>query len=372
MINLKNKNIIITGASGGIGNSIVKKLSEFEANILATGTKIEKLEDLKSKIKNVEILSFDISQSEKIEEFIDNAKKKKGRVDYFKILGINSGETLTFTKDQSFTCEVKENGQVLFREELTTLSGSALKILTEMGYNWQQVRGAGYWCYKGTTLLDLYQQSQDRQMTKAFDKLSDFILNQMRMSHIYQPVMLIEILKKNGSASTNEIAKALLSYDTSQVEYYEHITNNMVGKVLTKNRGVTSKDKNQYHLNEFENLDEEEIEKLISFCEKKIENFIGKRGDKVWEHRKKSSGYVSGTLRYEILKRAKFRCELCGISAEQKALEVDHIVPRNSGGTDDESNLQSLCYSCNAMKRDRDDTDFRGIGSSYEKRERKS
>ena len=56
----------------------------------------------------------------------------------------------------------------------------------------------------------------------------------------------------------------------------------MVGKVLTKSRGVTSKDKNQYHLNEYEKLDEEEIEKLISFCEEKIENFIGKRGDKVW------------------------------------------------------------------------------------------
>ena len=51
MINLKNKNIIVTGASGGIGNSIVKKLSEFEANILATGTKTEKLEELKSKLK---------------------------------------------------------------------------------------------------------------------------------------------------------------------------------------------------------------------------------------------------------------------------------------------------------------------------------
>ena len=56
MINLKNKNIIITGASGGIGKSIVEKLSEFEANILATGTKIEKLEELKSKFKNVKII----------------------------------------------------------------------------------------------------------------------------------------------------------------------------------------------------------------------------------------------------------------------------------------------------------------------------
>ena len=78
MINLKNKNVIVTGASGGIGNAIVKKLSESEANILATGTKIEKLEELKSKVKNIKILSFDISQSEKIEEFIENATIQLG------------------------------------------------------------------------------------------------------------------------------------------------------------------------------------------------------------------------------------------------------------------------------------------------------
>ena len=78
MINLKNKNIIVTGASGGIGNSIVKKLSEFEANILATGTKTEKLEELKLNVKNVKILTFDISQSEKIEEFIENATTQLG------------------------------------------------------------------------------------------------------------------------------------------------------------------------------------------------------------------------------------------------------------------------------------------------------
>ena len=78
MINLKNKNIIVTGASGGIGNSIVKKLSEFDANILATGTKAEKLEQLKSKTKNVKILSFDISNNEKIEEFVENATTELG------------------------------------------------------------------------------------------------------------------------------------------------------------------------------------------------------------------------------------------------------------------------------------------------------
>ncbi len=78
MNNLESKKIIVTGASGGIGNSIIKKPNENGAKILATGTKIEKLEDLKSKFSNVKILKFDISQNEKIEEFIENATKELG------------------------------------------------------------------------------------------------------------------------------------------------------------------------------------------------------------------------------------------------------------------------------------------------------
>ena len=78
MNDLKEKNIIITGASGGIGNSIIDKLSVAGANILASGTKMEKLEDLKKRYKKIKILRFDISQGEKIEEFIDNATKDLG------------------------------------------------------------------------------------------------------------------------------------------------------------------------------------------------------------------------------------------------------------------------------------------------------
>jgi len=78
MNDLKNKNIIVTGASGGIGNSIIKKLYEAGANILASGTKIEKLNHLQKNFKNIKILSFNISQSTKIEEFIDNATNELG------------------------------------------------------------------------------------------------------------------------------------------------------------------------------------------------------------------------------------------------------------------------------------------------------
>ena len=78
MNNLENKNIIVTGASGGIGNSIVKKLNQAGANILASGTRIEKLEELKKNFENIKILKFDISQSDKIGEFIENATTELG------------------------------------------------------------------------------------------------------------------------------------------------------------------------------------------------------------------------------------------------------------------------------------------------------
>ena len=78
MMNLENKKIIITGATGGIGNSIVNRLSDAGAKILATGTRIEKLEELKSKFKNTDILKFDISKGDDIEEFIENATKQLG------------------------------------------------------------------------------------------------------------------------------------------------------------------------------------------------------------------------------------------------------------------------------------------------------
>ena len=78
MNDLKNKNIIVTGATGGIGNSIVKKLYEYGANILASGTKIDKLEKLKSNLKNIKILKFDITDNDKIEKFIDDATNELG------------------------------------------------------------------------------------------------------------------------------------------------------------------------------------------------------------------------------------------------------------------------------------------------------
>ncbi len=78
MNDLKENNIIVTGATGGIGNSIIKKLYDAGANILATGTKNEKLEELKKKFQNIQILKFDISQIDNLENFIEDATKQLG------------------------------------------------------------------------------------------------------------------------------------------------------------------------------------------------------------------------------------------------------------------------------------------------------
>ena len=212
------------------------------------------------------------------------------------------------------------------------------------------------------------QSSSKKDCLMNFPDLKHFLIKRMRMSHIYQPVMLMTLLKEGGVASIENLSKKLLIEDKSQQEYYGNITRNMVGRVLN-NHGIVQKDGKIFKLRNYETYTEDQRIELIQICQEKLNEYIEKRGKRIFEHRRKSAGYISGSIRYNVLKDAKFRCELCGVSADTKALEVDHIMPRNKGGSDDISNLQALCYSCNAMKRDKDSTDFRKVKESYEVRE---
>src|ERR1035438_5143498 len=164
-----------------------------------------------------------------------------------------------------------------------------------------------------------------------YGQLKCFLTEKMRMSHIYQPVMIKKLLRSKGFATDKEIAEMLLQFDPSQVEYYQNITNNMVGKVL-RNHKIVTKERNYYQLDGFGELNKEQKDELVDICESKIEEYIKKRGDAIWKHRRINRNHIPGTIRYEVLKRARFRCESCGISAEERALEVEHIVPVNTGG----------------------------------------
>jgi diadenosine tetraphosphate (Ap4A) HIT family hydrolase len=188
--------------------------------------------------------------------------------------------------------------------------------------------------------------------------LADYLSKRMRMSHVYQPVMIMKLLSNQGKAKADEIALDLVQNDLSQLEYYTERVNQMVGKVLRNNQ-IVVKEKNEYQLIGFEELTNIERAKLIELCAVKIDEYKEKRGMMIWDHRRKNRSPIDGSIRYQVLNRANNVCELCGISSEIRALEVDHIVPKNWKGADDLSNYQALCYKCNTNKRDTDDTDFR-------------
>jgi len=102
-MNFKNKKIIITGATGGIGNALVKKFTDLEGTVLATGTKTEKLNEIKKKFGQVLVKKFDISNHSKIEEFIENASLELGGLDVLvNNAGVNMDNLSLRMKDEEW------------------------------------------------------------------------------------------------------------------------------------------------------------------------------------------------------------------------------------------------------------------------------
>jgi len=71
--------------------------------------------------------------------------------------------------------------------------------------------------------------------------------------------------------------------------------------------------------------------------------------------------YVRAGTWWRVLARDNWTCRSCGRSSKEEGitLEVDHIVPRSKGGSDDIGNLQTLCKKCNIGKSNKDATDLR-------------
>ena len=91
MINFKDKKILITGATGGIGSALVKKFLSLDGTVLATGTNTEKLDKLKKDFSKINVLKFDISEHSRIEEFIENVSSQLEGLD---VIVNNAGITM--------------------------------------------------------------------------------------------------------------------------------------------------------------------------------------------------------------------------------------------------------------------------------------
>jgi diadenosine tetraphosphate (Ap4A) HIT family hydrolase len=206
-------------------------------------------------------------------------------------------------------------------------------------------------------------------MSSPFDTLRRFLAEEMRMSHIYQPLMLKALLEGGGWASTRSVATAFLERDESQIDYYSEIVKRMPSRVLAAH-GLVEREGSGFRLiPDAAQLSTEEKAQLLRLCDDAVAAYIEKRGKRLYAHRQTALGVISGNDRYEVLKRAGYRCELCGVPADERFLHVDHIIPRRHGGSDDRANLQALCYLCNGNKGARDDTDFRAVRAGADARE---
>ena len=192
-----------------------------------------------------------------------------------------------------------------------------------------------------------------------FESLKEFLLSKMKLSHIYQPLVIKTLVDAGGSATIRQLAITFLSHDESQILYYEKRLKEMPIRVL-KNHGVIDKDGDLVSLT-VPRLNLQEQAEIKRICEEKMQQYIVSRGLAIWDYRLLDDTPIPDLIRYRVLKEAKGRCSLCGATKDERPLDIDHIIPRSQGGKTEYANLQVLCSKCNRSKRDADSTDFRNL-----------
>lgn len=198
------------------------------------------------------------------------------------------------------------------------------------------------------------------------EKIINFLQNKMSMTEVYQPVIIKELLLNNGFCTKTQLAQKLAEYDFSVVEYYKQILMRWPKTTLT-NHGIILYDRRR-QLFEFKDFSKNlNLQKeAIKICDQKITDWLDKK------EAKNSHPEENPSIRYEVLKRANGKCQLCGIPSSLRPIDIDHVVPRSKAdrnkkvrlkekiiGVDSIENLQALCFKCNRAKRDSDETDFR-------------
>lgn len=191
------------------------------------------------------------------------------------------------------------------------------------------------------------------------DELAEFIGQQMSMSHVYQPLLIRSLIDAGGAATVRQIAISFATNDEAVLIEAEKTIKKMPVPVLRR-RGIVSVDSDSglVSLN-VEALTFEQKARLRALCEQRLGDYLEQRGLAIWDYRLIDDSAVSGDLRYRVLAASDRRCALCGATEKERPLDIDHIVPRSRGGTNEEANLQVLCSKCNRAKGNRDARDFR-------------
>ena len=198
-------------------------------------------------------------------------------------------------------------------------------------------------------------------MTSTYKELKQFIEKKMVMSDIYQPVILLELIASDNSASKEQLARALMAADVANMTRWQKILMRYPKQVLSDRKVLKYDNKTKTFILLVETLTPKQVSELSAILEKKIASY------------NKSKVVKQASAKYKKLAAARGCCEACGAPGNKFQLHVDHIVPQSKANKDkkvklpngelinvhDERNLQVLCVTCNTGKRDADDFDFR-------------
>ena len=147
------------------------------------------------------------------------------------------------------------------------------------------------------------------------------------MSHIYQPLLVRSLVESGGAATIRQLAQSFLTQDESQLQYYEKRIKEMPLKVLSRHNVVAHQD-DLVSLNTGP-LSFEQKAEIIMTCNRRMLEYMKKRGIAIWDYRLLDSDPVSDSLRYQVLKDSGGHCCLCGATLYERPLDVDHIIPRS-------------------------------------------
>jgi len=140
------------------------------------------------------------------------------------------------------------------------------------------------------------------------ERLRDYIAKRMRMSHVVQPLMLMELLGRRSPAPAQDVARRILGEDVTQIDDYTERVKRMVGKVLTGN-GITRYDQGAYDLVGGEELSDAERDQLLQLCRQRLDAFRMQRGEEVFAHcsRHRVISLIEIILMYSQLYHVCFR-----------------------------------------------------------------
>lgn len=148
-----------------------------------------------------------------------------------------------------------------------------------------------------------------------------------------------------------EVNKLTLIKSNNTSKKFNKIENRIFNKLIYKKEDFLINVKLIVYYRSNSGKVNENIKTLITFLELVNIYNAWQQGNKYCETQKRERRIMNDDIRYNVLKRDNFQCQLCGATAKDGAkLHVDHIIPVSKGGKTIMSNLQTLCDRCNIGK----------------------